>query len=508
MPGHTDQGIKLVGSRGRCPKITWLHTHHLYPSDFSISIYGEPAAALEQLIESIRQHGILVPLVVSRGIEAGRWEILSGHRRWACAQKLQIEQVPCEVRSSRSRTARQYLVLEYNRQRQKTFSQLMREADALEKIYAEDARARRLANLRLHVAGDRQMAGAVAMSDRRNSDDRVNQVAETSELLRKSTQRGRTDVAVAEHLGLGSKDTYRQARAVWQRACHGDPRAQDGVKQLDAGTKTIHAAYKDLRRRERFAMDFRPTPYDVWAFRRNRAFGLSYPGSTPAGIIAHTLYYFAPIGGLVVDPMAGGGTTLDVCQAMGRRCLAYDLEPVRPDIQQHDARQGFPDACQDCDLIFCDPPYHTMLAHRYGVGSVSEMPLAEWIEFLQRFTTTAFSTLRPGGYLALLLAPQTEKDLPPGYGYLDHVFFSYIAAVRAGFLPERRISCPMEVAYLPQHIQRARTERRLLGQVRDLLVVRKPSVAATSAGTTIPLTRAEDCGSAIWPKLTETPRSP
>ena len=81
----------------------------------------------------------------------------------------------------------------------------------------------------------------------------------------------------------------------------------------------------------------------------------------------------------------------------------------------------------------------------------------------------AFETLRPGGYLALLLAAQTEKDLPAGFGYLDHAFYGYIASLRAGFLPERRISCPMDGAYLPQHIRQARRDGRLLGQVRDLL---------------------------------------
>ena len=86
-----------------------------------------------------------------------------------------------------------------------------------------------------------------------------------------------------------------------------------------------------------------------------------------------------------------------------------------------------------------------------------------------------FATLRLGGCLALLLATQTEKDLPTGFGYLDHAFLGYIAALRAGFLPERRISCPMDGAYLPQHVRRARSEGRLLGQVRDLLVMCKTS---------------------------------
>ena len=116
-----------------------------------------------------------------------------------------------------------------------------------------------------------------------------------------------------------------------------------------------------------------------------------------------------------------------------------------------------------------------MLARQYARDSIATAPLSEWIAFLHDLARHAFDALRPGGYLALLLAAQTEKDLPAGFGYLDHAFFGYAAARRAGFLPERRISCPMDGAYLPQHVRRARDEGRLLGQVRDLLVMRKPS---------------------------------
>ena len=42
------------------------------------------------------------------------------------------------------------------------------------------------------------------------------------------------------------------------------------------------------------------------------------------------------------------------------------------------------------------------------------------------------------------------------------------------FCPSGEISCPMDGAYLPQHVRQARRDGRLLGQVRDLLVVRKP----------------------------------
>jgi hypothetical protein len=325
---------------------------------------------------------------------------------------------------------------------------MMREADALEVLLEPQARERRLRNLR----------NASLPPEGRNSD----------------TRQGRTDRGIAEAIGIGGKDLFRQAREIWRVAQTGDPRASKSVELIDVGSKTIHSAYKDLRRRDRFAADFRPTPYDVWAFRHDRAFGIPHPGSIPPAIIAHTLHYFTEPDALVVDPMAGGGTTLDVCESMGRRCLAYDIAPARPDVQQHDVRDGFPPETNGCDLIFCDPPYHTMLASRYPEGGVANTSLSAWKAFLEVLCHSAYAVLRSGGRFALLLANQTEKDLPAGHGYIDHAFYGYNAILGAGFLPERRISCPMDGAHLPQHVRRARQDGRMLGQVRDLIVARKP----------------------------------
>jgi hypothetical protein len=431
--------------------VRYLRTESLDFNAFSIGIYGDPEGdSIADLMESIRAEGILMPLVVVCGDEG--WELISGHRRLECARRLGLREVPCLVQILTSQGARQRAVLEYNRQRQKTFSQVMREADALEHLALAAARERSRANLR-------QGQKPFTQPDGRSSD----------------TRGGRTDSTIARALGMGGKDLYRQARAVWCAAETGDPRARSAVVLLDAGSKTVHAAYKDLRRRDRFTIGFRPTPYDVWAFRHDRAFGVPHPGAIPAGIIAHTVHYFTAPGGLVVDPMSGGGTTLDVCHSMGRRCLAYDLDPARPDIRKLDVRQGLPPEAHGCDLLFCDPPYHTMLARRFATEGVEHAPLSEWLDFLRALATHAFAALRPGGLIALLLACQTEKDLPAGIGYIDHAFHGYAALTAAGFVPERRVSCPMSGSYLPQDVIRARREGRLLGQVRDLVVMRRPA---------------------------------
>ncbi len=432
-------------------QVVRIATDTIRANHFSTSIYGDPAREISDLIDGIRDHGILVPLVVHSEAKSGHWELVSGHRRLACAQRLELPSVPCLTRTFDTEADRRRAILEYNRQRPKNFGQMMREADAMVDLLADLARDRSLANLR-------QSPETTDSPDRRDSDGRS----------------GRTDSTIARTIGLGGKDLYRQARAIWKLAQVGDLRALSGVEQINAGTKTIHAAYKDLRRRDRFTTGFRPTPYDVWAFKHDRAFGIPHPGSIPPSIIAHTLHYFTEPNALVVDPMAGGGTTLDVCESMGRRCVAYDINPVRPDVLKHDITHGFPLDARECDLIFCDPPYHTMLARIYAERGVANVPFPAWINFLKSLAANAFEALRPGGRLALLVANQTEKDLPAGHGYLDHAFFAYQAMMEAGFLPERRISCPMDGAYLPQHVRQARVDGRMLGQVRDLLVARKP----------------------------------
>jgi ParB family transcriptional regulator, chromosome partitioning protein len=54
--------------------------------------------ALSELVESIRQHGIIQPLVV-RNV-AGKHELIAGERRWRAAQEAGLAQVPIIVRTA------------------------------------------------------------------------------------------------------------------------------------------------------------------------------------------------------------------------------------------------------------------------------------------------------------------------------------------------------------------------------------------------------------------------
>lgn len=61
----------------------------------------------------------------------------------------------------------------------------------------------------------------------------------------------------------------------------------------------------------------------------------------------------------VWDPFAGRGTTFDVCQMLGRNCIATDLHPVNENIQEADASLWNPGA-ETIDLIVAQPPYVNM----------------------------------------------------------------------------------------------------------------------------------------------------
>ena len=60
--------------------------------------------AMDELIASVRAHGVLQPILV-RPIAAGRFEIIAGERRWRAAQAVGLHEIPAVVRALDDRTA-------------------------------------------------------------------------------------------------------------------------------------------------------------------------------------------------------------------------------------------------------------------------------------------------------------------------------------------------------------------------------------------------------------------
>ena len=68
-------------------------------------------AALEELAESIRQHGIIQPLTVRR-LSSGYYQIIAGERRWRAAKLAGLREVPVVIMEADDRKAMELAMIE------------------------------------------------------------------------------------------------------------------------------------------------------------------------------------------------------------------------------------------------------------------------------------------------------------------------------------------------------------------------------------------------------------
>ena len=70
-------------------------------------------AELTDLAQSIREHGIVQPVIVRPAAQGqGRYEIIAGERRWRAAQRAGLTEVPVIVRDVSDRTALELAIIE------------------------------------------------------------------------------------------------------------------------------------------------------------------------------------------------------------------------------------------------------------------------------------------------------------------------------------------------------------------------------------------------------------
>ena len=194
-------------------------TTMLKPHPVNRKLYGAETIS-QDFIDSIKENGILEPLVIKRD-----GTIISGHRRWLTAKALNMESVPVRVLEFENELDEREAIITFNKQREKTFSQKMAEAEELEAIEGERARKRQVASLK--------------KGEERPVRDKWPE-----------REAGRTRDKVAQAVGMGSGKTYERAAKVWEAAKEGNEVALELVEKLDKGEVSIHKAYKDIRRQE------------------------------------------------------------------------------------------------------------------------------------------------------------------------------------------------------------------------------------------------------------------
>lgn len=135
-----------------------------------------------------------------------------------------------------------------------------------------------------------------------------------------------------------------------------------------------------------------------------------YKGVTPSYVIWNLLTRYTQPNDLLVDVMAGSGTSLDVARDMGRRALGYDLNVTRPDIFRVDARK-LPLEDNKADFVFVDPPYSDHVDYSDDPRCLGRLNASDpaYYQGMEQVIREMHRVLRPDRYAALYVGDSLEK---------------------------------------------------------------------------------------------------
>jgi len=153
-----------------------------------------------------------------------------------------------------------------------------------------------------------------------------------------------------------------------------------------------------------------------WDFPK-QSYGLTpkgnnkYAGVTPALIIYNMIWRYTEPGDLVVDPMAGSGTTIDVCKEEKRIAIGYDIHSTRKDIIKNDARE-IPLGDNSVDMVFIDSPYGDNIRYNEEQGNIGNISSEseEFYDELEKVMKESKRILKEGKVLGWLIGDQWVKN--------------------------------------------------------------------------------------------------
>lgn len=202
-----------------------------------------------------------------------------------------------------------------------------------------------------------------------------------------------------------------------------------------------------------------------------------FQGVTPAFIIWNLLQRYTKAGDLVLDPMAGSGTTVDVCMEEDRSVVAYDINPQHPKVVSNDSRH-IPLEDNSVDMVFIDSPYSDNVRYSDDPADIGRISAEDesFYEELEKVAKEIFRVLKPGKVLAWLIGDQWVKRrfTPVGlkvYQMLTQFFepVDIVCVVRRG-----------QSSHTGLWHYRAKKHNFFLRGFKYLLIMRKPDQAKKS----------------------------
>lgn len=399
---------------------------------------------LKELSESIKSTDLLAPIIVRAN--NGGYQIVAGERRWRASKSLGMKKIPAIIKNvDNKRILIESLIENLHREDLTDFEK----AKAIRNLMKQDKLspreiAKRLGKTESYVRQYLSILPLEKEIDSATSEkvgvkvlravSTVPQKAVRQKLIKKVTNGEMSSLYVEKIVPIIKKAPETLKDAILDHRM--DPDIAKELMKID--DKRIHEkVVKELKQKNKYeerilktakfaverskAMEakfFRlkellqeglnlSTVWDIGP-RKNYAGDLSFHGNSPTQVVEQCILRLTKENDLVVDPMSGSGTTIDVCKELNRNCIAYDIKPTRDDIIKNDARK-IPLDNESVDFVFLHFPYWNTVKYSNERDDLSRMSLDTFLENTNKIIKESKRILKKNKYLCILIGDLVEK---------------------------------------------------------------------------------------------------
>ena len=382
---------------------------------------------------------ILPPIKVNQNNE-----LIDGFHRWTAYKTNEVEQIPVEVVQTATELEFLRLAIQANNRHGWQLTDSDKKSAAV-KLYGDGTTGLSKDEIAKDLSVSvRSVQAYLSGIDRQIREERKQQIFEL--YMDCWTQR-----EIAERVGIPRKSVDNIIQSLGQNGS-----VSDLAQSLDFDRDP----------------DFKKPLYNVWNFAK-LSNEVKHFGNSEQRIVDNLLRRFTQPFDIVVDPFAGGGSTLDVCRKRLRRCYASDRKPIpaRADqIRQLDVVDSLPDLGKrwsDVSLTYLDPPYWKQAENKYSTDAedLANMSLEQFTDNLVS-VVEGIGSKQSKGVIALLIQP--TQWLSDGRKVVDHVM-DLVCAVNLELLT--RVSCPYSTEqYNSRQVDWANENGEWLVLTRELIV--------------------------------------
>ena len=392
-------------------------------------------------VETVQKYAedltVLPPIDINQ-----RNELIDGWHRWTAHKKNEVADIECFVTETASDAELLELAIERNASHGLQLSQSDKQ-DMARKIYHATPERER-------TEKKKQLAKILSVSER----------------------------TVSGWLSRIDKDTKaardKKIFNMWM-ACYTQEEIAEvvGLEQRSVGQilEKIADLPESLKSTANHLTDFEPPIYNIWK-QQEKSEGSNHYGNSEVKWVDNLLYLYTKPFDVVIDPFAGGGSTIDICKKRYRRYWVGDRKPIierEKEIRKWDITEGLPPLrrWQDVGLVYLDPPYWKQAEGRYSNDptDLANMDIDKFNETLAGLINGISKKLEDA-YIALIIQP-TQWNAPEKQ-FTDHVG-DMLKLVK---LPvDMRYSVPYESQqHNAQTVEWAKENKKCLVLTREIIV--------------------------------------